>query len=331
VRGEEQWRGRLLREVRYQAGTGGLITVRIKRKYLLLLLVLIVAVAVNVALPGFNASADVGRLCSHTSSPSFSFGGSRQSGSGWGGISGPLNLLMILSLFRSPWLWIILVAVAYIAYRSYLQNQGQAGPLGPATGYQGPPIHPANTLGSLKEKDPRFSEEKFIARVNNMYIQLQEAWTKKHWQTIRPFETDELFNMHAKQLQEYIDKHTTNVVEDIAILATTITGYQNDGVNDIIDVVLKVRIKDYVSDDQTGKVIENDPHEQVYMTYFWKRIRKQGLTTRVDDKITTATQCPNCGANISINASGECEYCGSVISRGDYDWVLSSIELIEQA
>ena len=33
--------------------------------------------------------------------------------------------------------------------------------------------------------------------------------------------------------------------------------------------------------------------------------------------------CPNCGAPLEISSSGVCEYCGSVVTTGQYSWVLT--------
>lgn len=185
-----------------------------------------------------------------------------------------------------------------------------------------------NNLKELKQKDPNFSEPQFIEKVNNMFMQLQNAWTKKDWQSIRPFETDSLWNMHKMQLQQYINKSQTNVVENICILDTKIIKYEQDEVNDIITVMIRSRFNDYVIDDVTGKVIAGNPKEDIYMTYYWKLIRRRGIVTNINNKTNSVTQCPNCGANVSINESGVCEYCDSVISNGQYDWVLSSIESV---
>lgn len=95
--------------------------------------------------------------------------------------------------------------------------------------------------------------------------------------------------------------------------------------------MIKARFNDYVVDDETGKVIVGDPHQEFFMTYNWKLIRKKGVKTKTQESGTLRTDlCPQCGAPVSINATGECEYCRSVVTKGDYDWVLSEIELIEQ-
>lgn len=185
-------------------------------------------------------------------------------------------------------------------------------------------------LSSLQTKDPEFSEELFISRINNMFIQLQTAWMDKQWSSIRPFETDALFNMHKQQLQSYIDRRQTNAVENIAILDSKIVRYKESENTDEIDVYLQVRMNDYVKDDDTGKVVKGNPNRDVYMVYVWTLIRKGDVKTEKQIEEYEVTQCPNCAANVSINQSGECEYCGSTISSGQYNWVLSKIRVVNQ-
>ncbi len=43
-------------------------------------------------------------------------------------------------------------------------------------------------------------------------------------------------------------------------------------------------------------------------------------------KMKKIIQCPNCGANMDINHSGKCDYCGQTYNQEDYDWVLKNIE-----
>ena len=35
--------------------------------------------------------------------------------------------------------------------------------------------------------------------------------------------------------------------------------------------------------------------------------------------------CPNCGAPTQVTIAGKCDYCGSIITTGEHDWVLSGL------
>jgi hypothetical protein len=192
-----------------------------------------------------------------------------------------------------------------------------------------PVNHGPVDLSTLKAHDEDFADDLFISRINTMFIQLQEAWQDKDWKRVRPFESDELFNMHNKQLQDLINSNTTNMVQEIAILNTEIRGYHDDGKIETLDVYLKVCLKDYIIDDDTRKVVEGDKNREIIMEYLLVMSRKLGVKTRLHEN-TTVTTCPNCGANLSINASGVCDYCDSVVSNGEFDWVLTRMEVLSQ-
>ena len=63
-----------------------------------------------------------------------------------------------------------------------------------------------------------------------------------------------------------------------------------------------------------------------------------GTTTNVLTFVKKATaqkqgvvrKCPTCGAPLSVNTSGKCEYCGSIYNQEDYDWVLNELEVLNR-
>ena len=83
---------------------------------------------------------------------------------------------------------------------------------------------------------------------------------------------------------------------------------------------------DYIIDDATKKVLEGNPDVDQYMTYRLTFIRKAGVKTKQGKESKSTTNCPNCGAPTEITSSGQCEYCGSVITTGEHDWVLANLE-----
>ena len=173
--------------------------------------------------------------------------------------------------------------------------------------------------------DPDFSADKFIGFAREVFMKIQEAWTSKDWKVIRPFESETLFNQHKQQLDEYIRLGKTNVVEKIAIKHCSLHSFQQDGDKEVLKVWLNAVMRDYVVEDATKKVLESDPNRDWYMKYEMVFNRKAGLKTDPGKKGNTITNCPNCGAPTEITSSGQCAYCGSVITNGEHDWVLTDI------
>ena len=176
--------------------------------------------------------------------------------------------------------------------------------------------------------DPTFSSDKFIGFAREVFMTIQAAWTAKDWKPIRPFENENLFNTHKQQLDEYIRMGRTNVIEKIGIKHCSLQSFQQDGEKEVLTVRLNAVMRDYVIEDATKKVLESDPNRDWYMKYVMVFNRKAGVKTDPSRKGNAVTNCPNCGAPTEITSSGQCPYCGSVVTNGEHDWVLTDIHSI---
>ena len=186
----------------------------------------------------------------------------------------------------------------------------------------------AMIAAQIQAIDPAFSSDKFIGFAREVFMTIQAAWTAKDWKPIRPFESETLFNTHKQQLDEYIRMGKTNVVEKIGIKHCSLKSFTQDGDKEVLTVALNAVMRDYVIDDATKKVLESDPNRDWYMKYEMVFNRKAGLKTDPGKKGNSITNCPNCGAPTEVTSSGQCAYCGSVITNGEHDWVLTDIHSI---
>ena len=88
-------------------------------------------------------------------------------------------------------------------------------------------------------------------------------------------------------------------------------------------------MNDYIIDATTKQVIQGDKNKDWVMKYKMTFARKKGVKTQRGTSNKSTTNCPNCGAPTDITSSGQCEYCGSVITTGEHDWVLVNIESLK--
>ena len=236
----------------------------------------------------------------------------------------------LINLFiQSPVLGLIAVVVIIIAYRimkkksndtSYINKNVNQQAESDVTIDQSPMV-----AGQIQAIDPDFSADKFIGFAREVFMKIQEAWTTKNWKPIRPFESETLFNQHKQQLDEYIRMGKTNVVEKIGIKHCSLHSFSQDGDKEVLTVWLNAVMRDYVIEDATKKVLESDPNRDWYMKYVMVFNRKAGLKTQPGKKGNSITNCPNCGAPTEVTSSGQCTYCGTVITNGEHDWVLTDI------
>ena len=286
------------------------------KKYLPFFLMIVALVCCNLAI------ADVGNNNRYSSSDGGDFGG--------GDFDIGVLIGWLINLFiQSPVLGLIVVVIIIIAYRIMKKKSNNTDAINQRVNQQASNDfvfdNRSTVAAQIQNIDPNFSSDKFIGFAREVFMKIQEAWTTKDWKPIRPFESETLFNQHKQQLDEYIRLKKTNVVEKITIKHCSLHSFRQDGDKEVLTVFLNAMMRDYVIDDETKKVLESDPNRDWYMKYEMVFNRKAGVKTDPGKKGNTITNCPNCGAPTEITSSGQCAYCGSVITNGEHDWVLTDI------
>ncbi len=184
-------------------------------------------------------------------------------------------------------------------------------------------------MADYKALDPNFSSADMEAKISNIFIRLQSAWMKKDLSDVRTCLTDEFFAQTDRQLDSYRVQKTTNVVERIAVLGVSLTGWDQNDKNDILVARVSARMADYVISDTTGEIVRGSKTADKFMEYEWTLVRTKGKITGTDDH-NERIDCPYCGAPLDINRTAKCEYCGNIVSTNDYDWCLASIKGLSQ-
>lgn len=182
----------------------------------------------------------------------------------------------------------------------------------------------------IKEHDPDFSSERFLSWAEQVFVQLQQAWTERDWKKARPFESEELFNLHKSQLDEFIRNGTINIMENVCVNESFLCDYAVEDKYEFLAVFINTRYNDYIIKEDTKQVIRGNRDRTYNVQYKLKFMRSIGVKT---DKFSNKStmKCPNCGAPVDVNAAGQCAYCGTVITNGEHDWVLCNMDDIGQS
>lgn len=185
-------------------------------------------------------------------------------------------------------------------------------------------------IGEYTKIDPNFNAAALCEKASNLYVQMQNGWTAKNIESLRPYFTDALFTQMERSLQGYAQRGETNVVERIAVLDVTPLGFHQTGGEDHILLRLRTRITDYTVNDGTQQIVRGSRDQEKFMTYEWDLLRPTGTQTNAESGETKRITCPGCGAPLDVNASARCPYCGTVIQQQAQDWVISAIRAIKQ-
>ncbi|HEX7831825.1 MAG TPA: transporter [Thermoanaerobaculia bacterium] len=160
--------------------------------------------------------------------------------------------------------------------------------------------------------------EAFLEHVRRVAIELQNAWTSRDWERVRPLETEGLFQMHRYWIDAYRKQKLRNVVDDYQIDSIEPVKFDSDAFYEALTVRIYARGRDYTVD-ENGTVVGGSKNVLNAWSEYWTfiRTRKAGAGKMA---------CPNCGANVAVGTTGVCEYCGGKLTSGTFDWVLSRIE-----
>ncbi|MCR4793923.1 MAG: TIM44-like domain-containing protein [Ruminococcus sp.] len=154
-------------------------------------------------------------------------------------------------------------------------------------------------------------------------------WQKKDISELRPYMTDAFYAQMQRQLDQLKKDGQTNIIRRPAILGNMLLGWRQDSGNDIIIARLQTRLVNYIRDDATGAIISGSEVKEKFMTYEWTLTRTTGVMTASSTGVTAQT-CPHCGAQVNINQTAECPYCGCIITTDTFDWAISNITALSQ-
>lgn len=187
-------------------------------------------------------------------------------------------------------------------------------------------INEEKIVNLIKATDELFNKDEFLAWSRDLFIKLQYAWSDRDWSIIRCFETNELFEQHSSQLERYKKNGQINKIERVSVNWAKLYSYNIEGDKEVLSVALNSKMIDYIIDEKTEKIIRGNNYENKINTYKLTFVRKKGIKTKEGNTTVNTTNCPNCGAPTEITSAGKCSYCGSVITTGEYNWVLSGLE-----
>lgn len=239
------------------------------------------------------------------------YGDSDYSGSLFGG-----NTVVILGVFA-------VIVVAAVVLGSFGKKKKGGVRQGSGQGqFVSVPDRTAEIASIIQERDPDFSASDFITFGKEVFVDIQDAWSARDLSSVRLVMHENLYNQTQKQVDEKIRLGLINHIENIAVSTAYLTAYKRDSQFEYATMCLSARFIDYEEEEKTGKVIRGDKTNRWEMRYLMKFMRATSVKTRKETDILKTHNCPNCGAPLKMESSGVCEYCGSVVTTGQYSWVL---------
>ena len=247
---------------------------------------------------------------------------SSSSSSGGGGSFGFIGSMPVI---------IIIIIIVIVINKNKGSGSGSTT-VRPGQGSQGANVFLPNRNDQiqtlLQKKDPNFTADDFVTFAKQVYIDIQMAWCNRDMTPVRPVLHQNLFNTTQRQVEEKKNQGVVYHYESIAINTAYLTSFVRDKDFEYLTVYLNARMIDYQVDEKTGNIIRGDRTTRWDLRYKMKFVRSTSAKTKGAVSGTQGYNCPNCGAPLEITSSGECPYCGSIVTTGDYSWVLTDFTTV---
>lgn len=181
----------------------------------------------------------------------------------------------------------------------------------------------------IMARDPLFTAPDFLSFVKQVYMDIQSAWEKRDLEPVRGVLHQNLYQQTNRQIQEKIEDGIVNHLERISIHTAYLTSYRRDREYEYLTVYLAASMIDYQVKEATGEIILGDKTTRWNMYYKMTFMRSADSRTKSSKEQDRGFVCPNCGAPLSGTSFGKCEYCDSIVTTGNYDWVLSGFDVVK--
>lgn len=168
-----------------------------------------------------------------------------------------------------------------------------------------------------------FNEALFKTKVDNIFVKLYTSIMKEDLSDVAHFISGNLYHQLESQISTLKLGNKRQIYDEINVKSTNVMSRKIENDREVVEVEIISRYMDYIIDRDTGDLLLGDDT---------RRVEKKNILTfekKLDTKeIGLVRKCPGCGASISVNTSGKCDYCDTIFNQEDYDYILINLYVI---
>ena len=183
-------------------------------------------------------------------------------------------------------------------------------------------------LEKIKDLDPNFDIANIITRVEQAFYIIKQAWSEHNMASARAFISDGVYQRYRIQftIQKAHQRHLK--LDKILIHDCELVGIEADKHFETLHFKITSRAKQHTINTNSPL-----PHQELTpftnTTEYWTYIRLPGVKTRTKPGLIEGV-CPNCGAVLILSKFEQCQNCHSLVTSGEYDWILAKITREEE-
>lgn len=180
-----------------------------------------------------------------------------------------------------------------------------------------------NFVKYIKSHDPYFDPIAFKNSARNCIMEVYNCFYSLNFERLRMIESTDLYDIHKIDLETGLISGNLRTLKFSSFGDIIIDNYYIDGDKEVLCCSATAFSKDMIFDPRTKENLLDVP-KYVFHQMKLEFSRHLGVKT-TPGKEFALKECPNCGAEIALNAYGQCSYCNSVVINGEHSWVLNKI------
>ncbi len=167
-----------------------------------------------------------------------------------------------------------------------------------------------------------FNEAMFKTKIDNIFVKLYTSIMREDLSDVAHFISNEVQSELEEKINNLKSQNKRQMYDELNVKNTNIISRSIQNDKEVVEVEIISRYMDYIIDKDTGNTISGDDT---------RRIEKRNILTfekkQNTKNIGLVRKCPGCGASISVNTSGKCDYCDTIFNQEDYDYVLVKLSV----
>ncbi len=184
------------------------------------------------------------------------------------------------------------------------------------------------SLKQLRSDDPSFDPTELIQKVKKLFEKMQSCWEDGNIEPLRKDFMPDTWTRFNTQLQNKKAVGETSHVRNILFEQVVLQSYSTDAEHQVLKIKIDVTHNIWMTN-RKGKCIQGTDKTRKRFEFIWTMMRPLGSKTD-GTKAADTMHCPNCGAEVDLEAFAECPFCHTPIMKVSPDWVISEIDALSQ-
>jgi tellurite resistance protein len=181
-------------------------------------------------------------------------------------------------------------------------------------------------LARLRERDPSFDEQQFLAGAQKAFREIRGALSRADAWSASRLMSDGLMRRFVTKLQLDAAQGRREVEAELLLVSAAVVAAESDAAYDTLHVDFDVLSRPLLTDQRVSAdeaILRAARSAKTPVDEVWTFVRR--LDPGTCQGRLSEGKCPACGAPVERSAVATCGFCKAILNSGAHDWVLCQV------